>query len=84
MARLAEDEEEALTLEGLVTARRAVRPANQASPGDRYTLQPPNFGGNYDVEQFIREIEEVATIAEWPAPVRLLQLRSCLTVWSDC
>jgi len=31
------------------------------------------------VEQFIREFEDVATIAEWPARVRVLQLRACLT-----
>jgi len=31
------------------------------------------------VEQFIREFEDVATIAEWPAQVRTLQLRACLT-----
>jgi len=31
------------------------------------------------VERFIREFEDVATIAEWPARVRILQLRACLT-----
>jgi len=31
------------------------------------------------VEQFIREFQDVATIAEWPAQVRVLQLRACLT-----
>jgi len=30
-------------------------------------------------EQFIREFQDVATIAEWPAQVRVLQLRACLT-----
>jgi len=79
MARIAEDGGEALTLESLVIAIRAVGPAHQASPGDRYRLRPPIFGGNCDVEQFIREFEDISTIAEWPAPVSLLQLRSCLT-----
>jgi len=31
------------------------------------------------VEQFIRKFEDVATIAEWPASVRLLQLWAYLT-----
>jgi len=31
------------------------------------------------VEQFIIEFGDVATIAEWPAPVRILKLRACLT-----
>jgi len=31
------------------------------------------------VEQFIREFQDVATIAEWPAQVRVLKLRACLT-----
>jgi len=52
---------------------------SQASPGDRYRLQPLNFGGEGEVEQFIREFEDVATIAEWPVRVRILQLRACLT-----
>jgi len=34
------------------------------------------------VEQVIHEFEEVATIAEWPAPVRVLQLWACLTGWA--
>jgi len=38
----------------------------------------PAFGGDSDVEQFIREFEDVTTIAEWPAPVCILQLRA---VW---
>jgi len=31
------------------------------------------------VEQFIRGFEDVATIAEWPVRVRILQLWACLT-----
>jgi len=31
------------------------------------------------VEQFIRKFKDVATITEWPAPVRVLQHRACLT-----
>jgi len=54
MSRNPEEGGEALTLESLVTALRAVGMANQAPPGDRYRLQPPIFGGNCDVEQFIR------------------------------
>jgi len=79
MSRTPDDGGEALTLENLVTALRAVGTATQAPPGDMYRLQPPIFGGDCDVEQFIREFEDVSTIAQWPAPVRLLQLRSCLT-----
>jgi len=62
-----------------VAALREVRRASQAPPGDRYCLKPPIFGGDSDVEQFTCEFEDVATIAEWPAPVRVLQLRACLT-----
>jgi len=65
-------ERPALTIEALVTALREVQWASQAPPGDRYCLKPPIFGGDSDVEQFIREFEDVATIAEWPAPVRIL------------
>jgi len=42
-------------------------------------LKPPIFGDEGDVEQFICEFEDVATIAEWPAPVCILQLQACLT-----
>jgi len=79
MSRTPENGGEALTLESLVIALRAVGLANQASPGDRYRLRPPIFGDDCDVEQFIREFEDISTIAEWPAPVHLLQLQSCLT-----
>jgi len=61
-----------LTVEALVTALQGLRGQSQASPGDRYRLQPPNFGGEGDVEQFIREFEDVATIAVWPVRVRIL------------
>jgi len=71
-----------LTIEALVTALQGLRAQGQAPPSDRYRLQPPNFGGEGDVEQFIREFEDVATIAEWPAQVRILQLRACLTGWA--
>ena len=74
-----EGEEDRLTMETLITALREVSRAGQAVPGDRYRLRPPIFGGDGDVEQFIREFEEVATLAEWPVQVRLLQLRTCLT-----
>jgi len=66
--------EDPLTMETLITA---LREFGEATPGDRYRLRPPIFGG--DGEQFIREFEEVATLAEWPAPVRILHLRTCLT-----
>jgi len=56
-----------------------VHGASQAPPGDRYRLKPLIFGGDSDVEQFICKFEDVATIAEWSAPVRVLQLRACLT-----
>jgi len=79
MARITEDGGEALRLESLVAALRAIGPANQALPGDRYCLQPPIFRGNCDVEQLIREFKDITTISEWPAPIRLLQLRLCLT-----
>jgi len=68
-----------LTVEALVTALRELQGTRQAPPGDRYRLSPPIFGGEGDVEQFIREFRDVATIAEWPAQVRVLQLRACLT-----
>jgi len=35
---------------------------SQAAPGDRYRLQPPNFGGEGDVEQFIKEFEDVSVV----------------------
>ena len=68
-----------LTVEALVTALREFQGTGQASPGDRYRLSPPIFGGDGDVEQFIREFQDVATIAAWPVQVRVLQLRACLT-----
>jgi len=69
----------ALTIEALVTALREVQGASQAPPGIRYRLKPLIFGGDSDVEQFIHEFEDVATIAEWPALVRILPLWACLT-----
>jgi len=42
-----------LTVEALVTALRGLRGPGQAPPGDKCRLQPPNFGGEGDVEQFI-------------------------------
>jgi len=69
----------ALTIEALVTALQGLRGQGQAAPGDRYRLQPPTFGGDGDVEQFIKEFEDVAATAEWPVRVRVLQLRACLT-----
>jgi len=71
-----------LTVEALVAALQRLREQSQVSPGDRYRLQSPNFGGEGDVEQFIKEFKDVATIAEWPAQVRILQLRACLTGWA--
>jgi len=71
-----EGREDPLTMETLIAALREV---GKATPEDRYRLRPPIFGGDGDVEQFIREFEEVATLAEWAAPVRILQFRTCLT-----
>jgi len=68
-----------LTVEALVAAFQGLRGQSQASPGDRYRLQPPNFRGEGDVEQFIRGFEDVATTAEWPARMRILQLWAYLT-----
>jgi len=67
-----------LTIEALVTALQGFWGQGQALPGDRYRLQPPNFGEG-DMEQFIREFEDVATIAECPARVRAHQLQACPT-----
>lgn len=53
-------------------------------PGGGTTSTPSTFGGNGDVEQFIREFEDVTTITERPAPVRLLQLWTCLTNEAKC
>jgi len=61
MARIAKDGGEALTLESLVTVLQALGPANQVPPGGRYCLQPLIFGGGCNVEQFIREFEDIAT-----------------------
>jgi len=68
-----------LTVEALVTALRELQGTRRAPPSDRYRLSPAIFGGKGDVEQFIREFQDVAIIAEWPAQVRVLQLRACLT-----
>jgi len=62
-----------LTIEALVTAFRELLRMSQAQLGDRYRLQPLNFREERDVEQFICEFENLATIAEWPARVRILQ-----------
>jgi len=72
-------EDDHLTMETLITALREVSRAGQAVPGDRYRLRPPIFGGDGDVKLFIRAFEKVATLAEWPAQVCLLQHRTCLT-----
>jgi len=69
----------ALTVEALATALQELQGTGQAPPSDRYRLSPPIFGGEGDVEQFIQKFQEVATIAEWPARVRILQFRACLT-----
>jgi len=66
----------ALTLEALVTALREVQGARQAPLVDRRRLKSLTFGGDSDVEEFIRKFEYVATIAEWPALVRVLSLRA--------
>jgi len=68
MARI-RNEGEVLTLQNLVTAIREVGSANPAVLGDSYHLRHPIFGGDCDIEQFIKEFEEVFTIAEWPTPV---------------
>jgi len=68
-----------LTVEALVTALQELQGPDQEPPGDRYRFQLPNFRGEGNMEQFIREFEDVATITEWPARVRILQLRACLT-----
>jgi len=47
-------ERPALTIETLVTALREFQGTSQAPPGDSYRLKPPIFGGEGDVEQFIR------------------------------
>jgi len=52
-----------LTVEALVTVLQELRGTSQVPPGDRYRLKLPNFGGEGDVEQFIREFEDVANIA---------------------
>jgi len=78
-SRATETETPTLTVEALVSALQGLLEMSQAPPGDRYRLKLPNFGGEEDVEQFIREFKDVAAIAEWPAQVRMLQLRACLT-----
>jgi len=77
-------EKEALTMETLVRGLQKVSKAEQASLGDRYLLKPLTFGGDGDVEQFIRDFDDVATIAKWPVLVRLLQLQTCLTHKAKC
>jgi len=52
------------TVEALVTALQKLRGLGQAPPGDRYRLQLLNFGGEGNVEYFIQQFEDVATIAE--------------------
>jgi len=75
-------ERPALTIEAPVTALRALQGTSQAPPGDRYCLKPPIFRGEGDVYHFICVFENVVTIAKWPAAVRVLQLRACLTDWA--
>jgi len=59
-----------------VTALREVSVVGQVLPDDTYCLKPPTFGKDSDVEQFICEFEDVATIAEKPALLRVLLLCS--------
>jgi len=72
-------EKPALTIEAPMVAPREVQGTSQVPSGDRYRLEPQIFGDEGDVEQFIRKFEDVATIAEWPAPALILLLRACLT-----
>jgi len=53
-----------LTVEALVTALRELQGTSQAPPRDRYSLSPPIFGGEGDVEQFIREFQDVHRIVK--------------------
>jgi len=53
-------------LENLVTDLREVSGTGPVPPG-------PTFGGESDVEQFIRDFKDVATIAERPAPHRIVK-----------
>jgi len=80
MARAVESQprEEILTMETSVTALQEVGRAGQMLPGDRYHLKPPIVEDDSDIEQFIWEFEDVVTITNWPAPVQILQLQTCL------
>jgi len=56
--------EEALTTEILVTGLQELSGTGQAPPGDRCRLKLSTFRGDSNVKQFIKEFENVATIAE--------------------
>jgi len=60
----ARPEEDTLTIETLIRAFREVKRTGQAPPGDRHRLKPPTFGGDENIEQFIREFKVVVTITE--------------------
>ena len=45
----------------------------------RNQFKPPQFGGEGDVELFIRQFQEVAEANQWTRMATLLHLRECLT-----
>jgi len=59
-----------------------IAPERLSQPGEEayeYRLEAPVFTGLGDVEQFIREFNEVAAITQWPPRIALIQLRMALT-----
>jgi len=74
MVMMGKEGGEVLTLENLVTTLREVGSTKQAPPSDRYHLRPTIFGGNCDVEQFIKEFEGIMKSLQMEV-VRLQQQR---------
>jgi len=59
-----------------------IAPERLFQPGEeayKYRLEAPVFTGLEDVEQFIREFNEVVAITQWPPRVALIKLRMALT-----
>jgi len=70
-----------LTMDALVRVLREVRVTGQAPCRKSFHLKPPIFDRDSGVEQFVREFHDVATIAEWPAPMSDFYMYSYLNIY---
>ena len=43
-----------------------------------FKLRPPEFDGSFDVEIYISQFEDIATLSQWPETIRPIKLREGL------